>query len=131
MTTKLAHPVPSSVLSSVPGSVLRGVLRSTVVLFAGSLVLLASGPAGADTPEGWPVADGVDPVYAVLLLGGVPALLIAVITLLVMVPGRRERHALAAGQADDQWFGGPRQGTAELPPAEAGATGSGGASARW
>ncbi|ABL80893.1 MULTISPECIES: hypothetical protein [unclassified Nocardioides] len=122
MTTKLAHPVLRSVLS--------GVRRSTVVLLAGSLVLLAAGPAGADTPEGWPVSDKVDPVHAVLLLGGVPLLLIAVIAVLVMVPGRgRERHALASG--DDQWFGGPRQGTAELPPAEAGETGAGGASARW
>lgn len=129
MTTKLAHPVRNSVLRGV----LRGVRRSTVVLLAGSLVLLASGPAGADTPEGWPVADDVDPVYAVLLLGGVPALLTLVITLLVMVPGRGERHALA-GPAEDQWFGGPRQGTAELPPAEttqAGEAATGGASARW
>ena len=127
MTTKLAHPVLRGVLRSVPCTV----RRSTVVLLAGALVLLAAGPAGADTPEGWPVSDQVDPVQAVLLLGGVPLLLIAVTAVLVMVPGRGsdQRHALASG--DDQWFGGPRQGPAELPPAEAGETGAGGASARW
>ncbi len=123
MTTKLAHLVPSSVLT--------GVRRSTVAILAGSLVLLASGPAGADTPEGWPVADKVDPVHALLVLGGIPLLLIAVIAVLVMVPGRAgsERHAV--GHAEDQWFGGPRQGTAELPAADAAESGSGGASARW
>jgi hypothetical protein len=120
VTTKLAHLVLSSVR------------RTTVVLLAGSLVLLASGPAGADTPEGWPVSDKVDPVHAVLLLAGMPLLLIAVIAVLVMVPGRtrEERHAVD-GHTDDQWFGGPRQGTAELPAAEAVESGSGGASARW
>ncbi len=124
MTTKLAHPVLSSVLNVVR--------RSTVVLFAGTLVLLAAGPAGADTPEGWPVSDKVDPAHALLLLGGVPLLLMTVIALLVMVPGRGrgERHDLA-GQGGDQWFGGPRQGTAELPPAESTESGAGGASARW
>ena len=123
MTTKLAHLVPSSVLT--------GVRRSTVAILAGSLVLLASGPAGADTPEGWPVADKVDPVHALLVLGGIPLLLIAVIAVLVMVRGRAGRVGPAGGHAVDLWFGGPRQATAEPPAADAAESGSGGASARW
>ena len=123
MTTKLAHLVPSSVLT--------GVRRSTVAILAGSLVLLASGPAGADTPEGWPVADKVDPVHALLVLGGIPLLLIAVIAVLVMVPGRAGSDAAAGHSAEDQWFGGPRQGVAELPAAAPADSSTGGTSARW
>ena len=124
MTTKLAHPVLSSVLNVVR--------RSTVVLFAGTLVLLAAGPAGADPPEGGPGSDTGDPAHARRLRGGGPLRLMTVIALLGMGPGRGrgERHDLA-GQGGDQWFGGPRQGTAELPPAESTESGAGGASARW
>jgi hypothetical protein len=118
VTTKLAH------------LVLTALRRTAVVLLAGSLGLAAAGPAGADTPEGWPVSDPVDPVQAVLLLGGIPLLLIVVIALLVVVPGR-SRRAAAGHSAEDQWFGGPRQGVAELPAAEPADSSTGGTSARW
>ena len=102
--------------------------RTAVVLLAGALVLAVSGPAGAGVPEGWETPDPVDPAQALLLLGGVPLLLILVITLLVVVPGRRGGAPVAA---EDHWFGGPRQGTAELPPATGDAPTTGGTSARW
>ncbi|WP_296602799.1 hypothetical protein [Nocardioides sp.] len=102
--------------------------RTAVVLLAGALVLAASGPAGAGVPEGWETPDPVDPTQALLLLGGVPLLLILVITLLVMAPGRRGGAPVAA---EDHWFGGPRQGTAELPPATGDDQATGGTSARW
>ena len=104
--------------------------RTAVVLLAGALVLVAAGPAGADTPEGWPVSDPVDPVGALLLLGGIPLLIILVVAFLVFVPGR-SRRAAVGHPVEDHWFGGPRQGVAELPAAEPGEQGTGGTSARW
>ncbi len=106
--------------------------RTAVVLLAGVLVLAASGPAGAGVPEGWDTPDPVDPAQAVLLLGGVPLLLILVITLLVLAQGRARGERVAAGAhaPEDQWFGGPRQGTAELA-APTGDEATGGTSARW
>lgn len=107
--------------------------RTAVVLLAGAFVLAASGPAGAGVPEGWETPDPVDPAKAVLLLGGVPLLLMLVITLLVMAQGRRRGEPAVAGRtaAEDHWFGGPRQGTAELPPAPEDDRSTGGTSARW
>ncbi|HYF71974.1 MAG TPA: hypothetical protein VD864_04080 [Nocardioides sp.] len=107
--------------------------RTAVVLLTGALVLAASGPAGADVPEGWDTPDPVNPVEATLLLGGVPLLLMIVITLLVMAQGRRRGEPVVAGRAaaEDHWFGGPRQGTAELPAPTGDDQATGGTSARW
>jgi len=108
------------------------VRRTSVVLVAGALVL-AGGPAGADTPEGWPEAPPVDAVEAVLLLVGIPLLIFAVVTLLVVVPGvvKGERFTPGGQATEDQWFGGPRQGTAELPAPDTESSKAGGASGRW
>jgi hypothetical protein len=105
--------------------------RTSVVLLAGALVV-AGGPAGADTPEGWPEAPPVDAVEAVLLLVGIPLLIFVVVTLLVVVPGVVKGERLTpGGYAEDQWFGGPRQGTSELAAPDTEAPKAGGASARW
>lgn len=107
--------------------------RTAVVLVSGALVLAASGPAGADVPEGWDTPDPVDPTQALLLLGGVPLLLIVVITLLVFASGRRhgERVPATGHATEDHWFGGPRQGTAELSAPTEDDSATGGTSARW
>ncbi|KRF07684.1 hypothetical protein ASG88_02355 [Nocardioides sp. Soil777] len=71
-------------------------------------------PASADVPEGWSNPDDVDMLYALLLLGGVPLLLFAGIAVLTYLPALIRGEKLAPGAADDQWFGGPRQGAKEL-----------------
>ncbi len=118
MTTKLA----------------RRVRRPSVALLAGALVVLASaGPAGADVPEGWSDPKPVDPWHAVLVLGGIPLLIFVVVTLLIVIPGvvRGERFTPGGQATEDQWFGGPRKGTAELPAPDGEESKAGGASGRW
>jgi len=109
--------------------------RSSVVLLAGGLVLAGAGAAHADTPEFWgdDPADPVDPWHAVLVLAGIPLLLFVVITLLVVVPGivKGERFTPGGQATADQWFGGPRSGTAELPAPDSDDSKAGGASGRW
>jgi hypothetical protein len=119
VTTKLAH-------------LLR---RTPVVVIAGAVVMAAAGPAGAAdsrVPEGWSDPEAVDPVHALLVLGAIPLLLFLVISLLVLLPamvrGERRNSAPVAG---DQWFGGPRKGTAELPAPDSEGSRAGGASGRW
>lgn len=118
MTTKLAH-------------LLR---RTSLALVVAGLVLVAA-PAGAEVPEGWSGGDPevVDPWHAVLVLVGIPVLLFVVITLLVVVPGvvKGERFTPGGQATADQWFGGPRQGTAELPAPDGEDSKAGGASGRW
>ena len=119
MTTKLAHLVR----------------RLSVVLVAGALVALTSGPASADVPENWTgeppyEINGVD---AVLIFVGIPVLLFVLITLAVIGPAllRGERFTVGGQATADQWFGGPSKGTAELPAPDNGDSKAGGASARW
>ena len=112
---------------------LRRIRRTSVALLAGALVLAVGAPAGADVPVGWSDPDPVDPWHAVLLLVGAPLLLILVITALVVVPGmvRGERFTPGGQATADQWFGGPRSGTAELPAPDDEESNAGGASGRW
>ena len=65
-------------------------------------------------PEGWSNPEDVDMLYALLLLAGVPLLLFVVIAVLTYLPALVRGEKLAPGAADDQWFGGPRQGAKEL-----------------
>jgi hypothetical protein len=117
----------------VTTKLVRRARRTSVVLLAGALVLAASGPAGADVPEGWSDPEPVDPWHAVLLLVGVPLLLFVVITALVVIPGivKGERFTPGGQATEDQWFGGPRSGTAELPAPDGAESQAGGASGRW
>lgn len=108
----------------------RGAVLASV---AGAVVLGLAGPASADVPEGWSDPAPVSPLHALLLLGGVPLLLFVVIALLVLVPGLMKGERLTPGAAshEDQWFGGPRSGTAELAAPDNDESQAGGASARW
>jgi hypothetical protein len=98
--------------------------RTCVVLLAGGLVVALAGPAGADVPEGWDHPGPVDPTRALLFV---------VITLAVLLPPllRGERFTPGGQATADQWFGGPRQGTAALPAPDDEESKAGGASARW
>ena len=97
--------------------------------------LLVAAPAHADVPEGWSDPEPVDPLHAILVLGGIPLLLFVVITAAVYVPSliRGERVAPGAPAFESQWFGGPRSGTHEIESgshvADSGDTG--GASGHW
>lgn len=119
--------------AAVTTKLARRVRRTSVVLVAGALLLAASGPASADVPEGWSNPEAVDPWHAVLLLAGIPLLLFVVITALVVVPGivKGERFTPGGHATEDQWFGGPRSGTAELPAPDGEDSKAGGASGRW
>ena len=44
---------------------------------------------------------------------------------------RGERFTPGGPATEDQWFGGPRKGTAELPAPDTEESKAGGASARW
>lgn len=106
---------------------------------------LAAAPALAAQPEQWPTSPDVSTLYALLLLGGVPLILIAVITFLVYVPSMARGGRYTPGLAwhnENEWFGGPSGGLEVLDRAldrtEQETSGEerpeqvrGGASARW
>lgn len=115
-------------------------------------VLLAA-PAQAATPITWPSPGDMSLLTALLVFGGIPLAVIAVITLLVMAPslvrGDRQQRGVASW-TEPQWFGGPRESVPagrhavrEVGPGghgteggQGGAAGDrgdepGGASARW
>jgi hypothetical protein len=107
--------------------------RTCLVLLAGGLLVAAAGPAGADVPEGWSDPEPVDPWHALLVLGGIPLLIFVIITALVVIPGivKGERFTPGGQATEDQWFGGPRRGTAQLPAPDDEQSRAGGASGRW
>ncbi|MCW2792149.1 MAG: hypothetical protein JWO76_1247 [Nocardioides sp.] len=107
--------------------------RTAVVVGAAATLVALAGPASADVPEGWSDPDPVSPLHAILLLGGVPLLLFVLITLAIYIPAliRGERVAPGSAAMDDQWFGGPRKGTAELAGPDTDDSEAGGASGRW
>jgi hypothetical protein len=110
----------------------RLVRRIAVVLAAAAAGVAVAGPAGAAVPEGWPQPPPVSALHALLVLAGIPLLLFVAITLLVLIPSLiRGERAPGAHAAGDQWFGGPRQGTAELAQPDTEQSEAGGASARW
>ena len=109
----------SLVITSEPSSRIsvRRRSRRLTSAAAASVVVAVTGhaaPASADVPEGWSNPDDVDMLYALLLLGGVPLLLFVGIVVLTYLPALIRGEKLAPGGAEDQWFGGPRQGAKEL-----------------
>lgn len=109
------------------------VRRTTLVVAATAAIVSVAGPAGADVPEGWSHPAAVSPLHAVLILAGIPLLLFVLIALAVYVPAlvRGERVKPGAPAVEDQWFGGPRKGTAELAAPDTEESKAGGASGRW
>ena len=109
-------------------------IRRTAAVAAGvALTAGVAAPASADVPEGWSNPDPVSALHALLLLGGVPLLLFVLIATAVYLPAliRGERVNPNGVAADNQWFGGPRQGTAELAGPDSDESKAGGASGRW
>lgn len=106
--------------------------RAAVLTAAVATALMVAAPAGAEVPEGWSDPDPVSGMHALLVLGGVPLLLFALIALAVYLPAmvRGERVAPGAATPGDQWFGGPRAGTHALKSGSD-HEGTGGASGRW
>lgn len=106
--------------------------RAAVPAAAVATALMVAAPAGAEVPEGWSDPDPVSGMHALLVLGGLPLLLFALIVLAVYVPAvvRGERVAPGTATPEDQWFGGPRSGTHELKSGSD-SDGTGGASGRW
>lgn len=113
---------------------LTSVRRATLLVAATTASLLAASPARADVPEGWSDPDPVPPLEALLILAGIPVLLIVLIAAAVYVPAlvRGERVTPGTPQLESQWFGGPREGSAQLESGHVpDATDTGGASGRW
>ncbi len=109
-------------------------IRRTAAVAAGAALLAGvAAPASADVPEGWSNPEPVSALHALLLLGGVPLLLFVLIATAVYLPAliRGERVNPNGVAADNQWFGGPRQGTAELAAPDTDESKAGGASGRW
>jgi len=99
-----------------------------------SATVLLAAPAIADVPQGWssnPV--DVNPLYALLVLGGIPVLLFALIVASVYGRSlaRGERVVPGAVPMVDQWLGGPRRGTAQLAGPDGDDSAAGGAHGRW
>lgn len=93
--------------------------------------IVLAAPAGADVPEGWSEPEPVSFLHALLVLGGIPLGLFVLIALLVSVPGWVKGAAETAAAGEMEWFGGPRQGTAELAEPDDEDSKAGGASVRW
>lgn len=96
-------------------------------------VLLAPTPALASVPEGFSDPETQDPLQVLLILGGIPLALFAVIVLAIYLPAimRGERVGAGGHETESQWFGGPRKGTAELAGPDTPESQAGGGSARW
>lgn len=119
--------------------VVRRLARVLAVTSAG-LVLFSAAPALAVPPQGWPIAEPVSTLQAMLVLVGIPLALYVIITMLVYVPSmaRGEKYTPGlAWRSKNVWFGGPRGGVEAAdqvaPRALEGGAGAdrGGASARW
>ena len=91
-----------------------------------------------EAPEAWDNPENGSALENLLILGGIPLLVIAVITLLVYLPSMIRRQAgepALAFRDRSEWFGGPRRGVSaaeQVPVAsEGGDSGKGGSGARW
>ncbi len=114
--------------------ILRLIVTAAVLGLVAGVTLLAT-PASADVPDGWSDPKPVNNFHALLVVLLIPLGIALVLTFLVYVPAfmKGERITPGAVSADDEWFGGPRQGTAELaaPAGDEADSEVGGASGRW
>ena len=101
------------------------------------LVLVTAGSASADTPEprpgNWEPKPDIDVLEALLLLGGVPLLVLIVVTALFVGPAlaRGEDLSPNALELENQWLGGPRKSAGELAAPDAEGSKAGGAGGSW
>lgn len=95
--------------------------------------LVLAAPAGAAVPEGFSDPDAVSIIPALLLFGGLPLVLFVLIGLAVYLPAmaRGERVAPGVAPINDQWLGGPREGTRQLAGPDGPDSVAGGAHGRW
>jgi len=94
----------------------------------------------ADTPRTWVDPEAMSSLHALLFFAGIPLLIIAVLTLLVIAPSLARGPRYRPGQewdAEPAWFGGPEVGGSDSTPGQitsgpsTPAADTGGASARW
>ncbi|MGH3497396.1 MAG: aa3-type cytochrome oxidase subunit CtaJ [Nocardioidaceae bacterium] len=88
----------------------RAAVRVAAVVVPLVVVVSASAPALADTPNTWQVAPTHSMLRTLLFFGGIPIGLAVAIGLLVSIPslvkGPRYRPGLS-WWAEPEWFGGP------------------------
>lgn len=128
MDTPASRPARTSAARARRGAVV-GLAAGTVLA-----PLLPVLPAVAsNVPEGWSDPEAVGPGAFLLVLLAVPVGLALLIALAVYLPAlvRGERLSPGTATAEDQWFGGPRQGTRELAGPDDETSQAGGAGARW
>lgn len=127
------------VITDLKAPAVRRLARAGALTPAILLCAMAA-PAIAAPPDGWPQAEPVSTLHALVVLVGVPLGLFAVISLLVHLPSMARHEEYTPGLAwhhQNEWFGGPSGGVeaADKPDPKAieavkeGHTG--GASARW
>ena len=120
-------------LTSMPSSIRRVLVVAAAGVWLGAASVVLAAPASADVPEYWEEPAKVDKLEAILLLGGVPLLLMVVITFLVYAPSVARGERIAPGHAgtENQWLGGPRKSAGELAGPDTDDSQAGGASGRW
>ena len=115
---------------------MRNAIRATVITVGLPLTVLLASPALAAQRhyEGDDPGPGLTAVQTLGLFIGIPALVIAVIYLLVFAGSGSRGPRYRAGvawQGEPEWWGGPEGGTGDATGLSAGSTGGGGARAHW
>lgn len=121
-------------MTPLPAALARRAAPALAVLgLVAASVLATALPAAADVPEGWSDPEAVDPLFVILVAGGIPLLLALVITALVYGPplARGERVAPGAPAVESQWLGGPRKAAGELAGPDGEDSQAGGSGGRW
>lgn len=111
----------------------RVLVASGAVSAALVLPVLLAGPAAAGTPASWPDKPPVDLLQVLLLFVGIPLLLLAIVSALVIGPSlaRGESLTPGGGAEESQWLGGPRKAPGELAAPDTEDSQAGGAGGTW
>lgn len=109
-------------------------LRRIAVLTTGLVLTTVAAPAFAEPPtNGWEPSEDPSTLQTLLVLGGIPLAIIAVLALLTYLPsmirGQSTEPALVFAQ-HSEWLGGPRK-TPALDEVPADRRPTGGAGARF